>query len=650
MGTVMKLLGMEITNFKGIKYLKIDFTHRTSIIGKNGTCKTTVPDAYNWVMEGKDSQGNTKFDVRPLDEENNQIDFIDISVKLFMEINGKPVEIEKVQKQNWVKKRCSEESVFEGNVNSYVVNTIPKSEKEFKKFKDEVVSEDIFKFVSNTNAFMNLPSKDRRKTLFELVADIDNEQVFAADEKLKAGLEIELSKYTYDEILARDKKALSEWKKKEIEIPSRIDEVSRKIVEVDYTETEIKLAGLRKELSEISEVGADQVSKYQEIADIKGKIIAEKSKLQEIEMNGKQAASKDKNELSISLCDKISYLDDIKRKNSKQISDRLELISAINSKSDDLKKLQAQYTTLKEMQFDESKTVCSACGQDYDADRKNEMRESFEKDKTAKMLEVNKQGASISARIKELKTELAEVEKIIPDLEKEVSDSQKQVDEIKSKIDQLPKKDFDVMECKEYLDVLAVIEQLQKDLSISEESVKDVGLLKNQAAEQKKVIQKQIDECNRTLNGKKEIENARLRVEELKEEQRSIGQSIATTEKEIFLLEEFNKAKVNLLSDKINEHFKVVKWKLFERQINGGYNEVCEPMVKGKSYTTALNSGHKILAELDIINALQKIYDCSVPVFLDNAERINSFNVPDMDCQLITLSVADNEVLEVKEV
>ena len=105
--------------------------------------------------------------------------------------------------------------------------------------------------------------------------------------KLKAGLQEELSKYTYDEILARDKKALSEWKKKEIEIPSRIDEVSRKIVEVDYTETEIKLAGLRKELAEVSEVGADQVSKYQEIADIKGKILTEKSKLQEIEQREK---------------------------------------------------------------------------------------------------------------------------------------------------------------------------------------------------------------------------------------------------------------------------------------------------------------------------------------------------------------------------
>ena len=185
MNTEMKLLRIEIRNFKGIKERNIDFFHKTAIFGKNEAGKTTINDAFTWVLFGKDSEGNTKFDVRPQDKDGNQIDFIDISVKLIMEINGKPVEIEKVQKQNWVKKRGSEEQTFEGNVNSYVVNTIPKSEKEFKKYIDGVVSEDIFKFVSNTNAFMNLPSKDRRKTLFELVADIDNEQVFATDEKIK---------------------------------------------------------------------------------------------------------------------------------------------------------------------------------------------------------------------------------------------------------------------------------------------------------------------------------------------------------------------------------------------------------------------------------------------------------------------------------
>ena len=650
MGTVMKLVKMEIRNFKGCKEKDIDFYHRTSVKGKNEAGKTTISDAFTWVLFGKDSEGNTKFDVRPQDAEGNQIDFIDISVKLFMEINGKPVEIEKVQKQNWVKKRGSEEQTFEGNVNSYVVNTIPKSEKEFKKYIDEVVSEDIFKFVSNTNAFMNLASKDRRKTLFELVADIDNEQVLATDEKLKAGLQEELSKYTYDEILARDKKALSKWKKKEIEIPSRIDEVSRKIVEVDYTETEIKLAGLRKELNDLMIDGDGPLLEYRKISDIKGKILTEKSKLQEIEMNGKQAASKDKSELTHTLSVAELLHSDKTRSLSDKNARKSYYEKEIAYDSEKLKKLQEEFTKVKEMTFDKSKTVCPVCQSEFAEDKKEKMIADFETDKSAKMLEINKAGKSISDRLKKLKTGFLSIDTTIAELEKEVLSSQTFVNDIKAKIDQLPKKDFDVMECKEYLDVLAVIEQLQKDLSVSEESVKDVELLKSQAAEQKKVIQEQIDECNRTLNGKKEIENARLRVDELKEEQRSIGQSIATTEKEIFLLEEFNKAKVNLLSDKINEHFKVVKWKLFERQINGGYNEVCEPMVKGKSYTTALNSGHKILAELDIINALQKIYDCSVPVFLDNAERINSFNVPDMDCQLITLSVADNEVLEVKEV
>ena len=95
-----------------------------------------------------------------------------------------------------------------------------------------------------------------------------------------------------------------------------------------------------------------------------------------------------------------------------------------------------------------------------------------------------------------MREELAKIEVAIPTRQVEVDGFKKSVDEIKEKIDKLPKKDFDVMECKEYLDVLAVIEQLQKDLSVSEESVKDVEKLKEEVAVRKRVIQNQIDDCN----------------------------------------------------------------------------------------------------------------------------------------------------------
>jgi hypothetical protein len=185
----------------------------------------------------------------------------------------------------------------------------------------------------------------------------------------------------------------------------------------------------------------------------------------------------------------------------------------------------------------------------------------------------------------------------------------------------------------EYGNLIEYIKQREIELNNASVALSDVNVKKQAISDRKRSIQSEIDTANRILAGKQTVANARARVEELKTEQRRLSQDIATTEREIYLVEEFNKDKVNLLSDKINAHFKIVKWKLFERQINGGYNPICEPLVNGQAYNSALNSGHKILAELDIIQALQRIYDVSVPVFLDNAERINDFNIPDMDPQ-----------------
>jgi len=658
MGKQMILEKMSIRNFKGCKELDIDFFHKTEISGKNEAGKTTINDAFNWLLFNKDSEGSTKFDIRPQDENGNSIDFIDIVVTLFLQINGKPVEIEKTQKQNWVKKRRKEddesdtpiEPTFEGNVNSYVVNTIPKTEKEFKKYMDEIISEDIFKYVSNTNAFMSLKPLERRETLFKLVSDISDDEVLDTDVSLKNGLSDQLSKYTIEEITARDKKALTEYKKKNEEIPARIDEVSKKIVEVDYTETEIELAGLKKELENISEVGTEELQAREKISEIKGKILTEKSKMQEIEFNEKQAAEKDKKELSEKLSNAKNNAEKVLNHSIVTVNEKKYTESDILTKTEKLKKLQSEYQALKELKFDETKTICPVCQSKFAADKKEKMISDFETDKKTKMLEINKNGASVSAELKALKIELEDKESLILKEGIEYTELKAVVDEIQSQIDKLPKKDFDIMDCKEYVKISKVIEKLQKELSASEELLKNSDELKKEILEKKKNIQEKIEEANTVLNGKTHIENAKLRVEELKQEQKQLSQSISTVEKELYLLEKFSNARDNLLSYIINNHFKVVKWKLFERQVNGGTNKVCEPMVKGKAYTTALNSGHKILAELDIVNTLQKIYDCQVPVFLDNAERINKFNIPDIDCQLITLSVSDDKKLKVEEI
>lgn len=641
----MMLKRLSIQNFKGCKDRVIDFTNKTAIKGQNGSGKTTIADAVMWVLFGKDSSGASSFDIRPKDALNNDIDFIEISVTTVWDIDGKEVTFVKTQKQKWVKKRGSENQTFEGNENFFVINTIPKAEKDFKAYIETIVPEEVFKFVSNTNAFMAQKAVDRRKTLFKLVSDLTDADVLATDPKFQP-LEEQLSQFTSEEILSRDKKALSENKKKLEEIPARIDEVSKSIVEVDYSESEAKLQELRDQLASV-EADTSDASAYDQVNQLKVEISQYKGRLQEIERDANSKVAGDRRNVQYKIIDTDQALTThINRipTYEKQIE---SLKRNIANSEVSLEQLGNDYKAEKVREMAQDTNSCPVCHQEYPAEMREDMKTAFASEKEKKLMEINQAGKSLSTSIKSFKAELSEYEKKLDDEKGEVERLNAEKVKLQEELDNLPTS-VDLSKNAEYEAARNSLINAEGNLEIALNMTKDADAMKQAVADQKRSIQTEIDAVNRILSGKQAVANAKARVEELKEEQRRLSQDIASTEREIYLLEEFNKAKVNLLSDKINAHFKVIRWKLFERQINGGYNPICEPLVNGQSYSSALNSGHKILAELDIIQALQRIYDVSVPVFLDNAERINDFNVPHMDCQMITLSVTEDQYLKVE--
>src|SRR5690606_112744 len=76
-------------------------------------------------------------------------------------------------------------------------------------------------------------------------------------------------------------------------------------------------------------------------------------------------------------------------------------------------------------------------------------------------------------------------------------------------------------------------------------------------------------------------ESGLKRIEELKAEERSLAAEYEELERQIYLTEEFIRAKVRLLEEKINSKFRLAEFKLFETQINGGINPICETTYKG---------------------------------------------------------------------
>ena len=106
MANEVAIKSISIENFKGCKQATYDFGgNNCSVYGANATGKTTIVDAFWWLLFNKDSLGNEKFSVRPLDANGNQIDNVEIKVSAVLLINGVEREFTKVQKQKWVKRR-----------------------------------------------------------------------------------------------------------------------------------------------------------------------------------------------------------------------------------------------------------------------------------------------------------------------------------------------------------------------------------------------------------------------------------------------------------------------------------------------------------------------------------------------------------------
>jgi len=138
-----------------------------------------------------------------------------------------------------------------------------------------------------------------------------------------------------------------------------------------------------------------------------------------------------------------------------------------------------------------------------------------------------------------------------------------------------------------------------------------------------------------------QIEMFESKINELVERDKELKEIDQETNRKLFMLEKFVNTKISYIEEKANEKFKVVQFKLFDKLQNGGFTNVCEAMIdNGKSlvaYNQGLNTGARILADIDIINTLSKEFGYKVPLFLDNAEAL-SYDI-ETDLQLIELEV-----------
>lgn len=656
---------ISLTNFKGLRNQVINFEKNTDIYGANGTGKTTIMDAFLWMLFGKDSTDRKNFEIKTLDKLNVVIPRIEHEVSAVILVDDVKIEISRILSEMWPKKKGSDVAEFSGNKTEFYWDGVPMQEKTFQEKVSTILDETVFKMITNPLAFNAMKWQDQRNVLVDIAGTISDEDLAAGNseyEKLIAELTNGKSLSDYEkQILASIKKAKEDLKM----IPARIDEVTKSKPETyDFINLKSSLGLKETELKKVDESIQNKNSAFdgllEEINKKKSKANDIKSDIETIESNARRD-SKQKNTPDTSVFDGkkrklASHESDLQIANTslQTISDKhtatVTKIANIDEKIV-AKRNDWEVENAKTLTFNDDDFHCPTCKRDFEAGdvegKKAEMKTNFKTIKANNIAEIEKQGQALGLEKTNLEAELKELKKRIESGKTYISELKTTIGNLKSEIEtELTKiTPIDVVDEEAvYQQLLSGNHQYQdkkielKNIlaTIDEAPKVDISELQTQRT----AIVQEIDNIKSNLRNEDQIKAVDDRVKVLEQEQKDLAQQIANVEKTQFVIEKFNKLKIDTLESKINEKFKFVKFRMFKSQINGGESECCDALIDGVPFSDA-NTASKINAGLDIINTLCEFYQVTAPIFIDNRESI--IDVIELNSQLINLIVSGED-------
>lgn len=649
----MKIIIQTLTliNFKGIKELTVPFqADTTRIYGDNEAGKTTITDAWHWLLTNKNSSDEKDFNIK--NTVHRELNRADHQVSANMIADGMAVELKKVFREKWSKKRGEEFPEFTGHETLYYYNDVPCSQAEYQKKIAELLPEEALKMITNPLYFnTGIKWQQRRNVLLQLAGPISNTDILdviatVTNKQAVANLTMVLNS---GKTVAEYKREIGSRKKKIKDdlavIPSRIDEVKRAVpLPADYVAIEAQIKAKGNQIlnidGSISDKNAHYQEEYKKLQEHHSKVNKLETRKNEIAFEVKSRLNNESSNRQIArnnVFNKITGIEQDLKSKELLLQSRTQAKSELTERT---AKLREHWNEVNEsvLTFNEHQFECPTCKREFEAGdvtaKKQDLTTNFLENKNGELDKITERGRGLvgettecdnmitmlSGKIDGLKVELENAKAELAQFDDANNNGgQTSADEVLASND-------------EYIQVCASLSTLTSQAPI----IKPADFTELNI--QKAAIQSEIDALRKTLSTREQIEAAEKRIAELDSEEKSLAQQLADLERTEFLMEDFTKSKMDIMEARINGLFKEVKFKLFERQINGGEDETCETMFKGVPFSD-LNTAGKIQAGIDIINTLSKHYGVCAPMFLDNQESVTS--LPYTDSQIIKLIVSE---------
>lgn len=651
--------------FKGVENKEIVLGDNINVVkGRNGIGKSTIADAISWVLFGTNQAGATKFGIKTKDKDGREIEDVAHSVEISLSVQDEQEGMMcYVLTRTLTETRKDDGSVT--NNYTYKVDGEVETAGDFKKVVDAICPEEVFRLCSSPYSFTQMDWSEQRKRLNEMFGFPSVEDVTGGDKKYDAIKEL-LEKDDVDKILKHLNYKRKEVQKNLDEVPVRLEALKNVLpkaedwaaVEKLILEKRKEITETRKNLNTIDNGGADFIRKYQNIntlnLDHKRKRIMEESaqlRLGEII----KANAEVKTACKKAVAEAEQNIEDLKLK-FKSFDGALKKCDARMNELDAAKadgKEKWKLIKARKWEWNEDDAFCPTCKQALPEDQvqkiMEESKKTFLNNQASDLKKLGDDAARIKEEVKKceenteyFKTEQKTTETALIEARKALIEARKALEEQAKKEEEKVSVETLLAEKPEYKQVCDRIKKIEAE----QEKPADEGM-----SEEDKKLKADVEKKLKDLESEREVLASRLAVKAqwekvnaqivgLQEERAQWKEQIDSLDEKIKAASDFQKRSCEVLEENVNRRFKLVRWKMFRRQLDGTDKPWCECSVDGVPYSD-LNTAAKINAGLDITSTLKQYYGVDVPCVIDNAETVQE---PLYEGgQQIRLTVTDDE-------
>jgi DNA repair exonuclease SbcCD ATPase subunit len=616
----IKLLKLQINNFKAIKKFTLDADGRSIIIqGKNGIGKTSLADAWFWTLTGSNADGQAKYNIIELDDGSIPVNHQNAEVEAIIEADGKKITLHKTYRQKWTKKRGQADAEFSGHTTDHRWDGVDVSAKEYQKRLDELCPAAVIRSLTDVHHFCGrMKADDRRQELISIAGEINMQSICAQYSELNELPELigDYSLIDFEKMLKSQRKQAQkslhdipiEINSKKEEMPD-IDGLDEEAIRSNVAALDEQISGVKNELVALSN-GLKATELKKEKMDLEAGLIDLENRVR-IKANGLELESselfkraKEYEMQVLKLNFDIQKIDDLIAKNRHEDSELVAAWKEINSGGQ----------------------VCRTCGQQLP-------REQVKKH----LDDIAKRGSQLAAEFAQLEKKMAEKQEQMKRAQFGAAEATQQAEVIAAKSEK-------AMHNPEMNSVAAKIADLEQEIK---KAISDIEPEKKHLEAALSDLEKQVGREREKLLSITQAVKTQDRIRQKEKALKLAAAEFEDCERKLYLLELYGRKRSEYIEETVSQKFEITSWKLFEEQINAGSREICEPVYQGVPYSTDLNTGAKIQVGLDVIRTLSKHHSVTMPVFIDNAESVTNWMI-DLDNQMIRLAAAPNvEKLEV---